>query len=138
MEEMIVILKSFREATKIMSGKKYPSLGIVLPLMKKVLSTLAPKESDNTLVRDVKTKVRTDLESRCQSDEVKYILRIATFLDPCFETLPFVDTSEKVVIKLDVISELTTFIELKQLASKDMPKSPKEPDHDVQPNKKKN
>ena len=58
-------------------------------------------------------------------------------MDPRFKTLPFVDTSEKVVIKLDVISELTTFIELKQLASEDMPKSPEEPDPDVQPNKKK-
>ena len=87
-----------------MSGEKHPSLGMVLPLMKKTLSTLAPKESDNTSVRDVKSKVRTDLESRYQSDKVMYILWIATFLDPRFKTLLFVDTSEKVVIKLSVPS----------------------------------
>ena len=52
-----------------MSGEKYPSLGIVLPVMK-ILLTLAPKESDNTSVRYVKSKVRTDLESRYQTDEV--------------------------------------------------------------------
>ena len=79
-EEMIVILKSFREATEIMSGEKYPSLGIVLPLLKKILSTLIPTEGDKNLVREVKNTVRTDLENRYQSDEVKQILKVATFL----------------------------------------------------------
>ena len=132
-EEMIMILKSFRDATEIMSGETYPSLGIVMPLLKKILSILIPKEGDNSLVREVKNTVRSDLERRYQSDEVKHILRIATFLDPRFKSLPFVDTSERVEIKLTVVYELTTFIELKQ-ASEDAP----EPDVSVQPTKKKN
>lgn len=134
-EELIVILKSFREATEIMSGEKYPSLGIVLPLLKKILSTLIPKEGDISLVREVKNTVRTDLESRYQNDQVKRMLRIATFLDPRFKTLPFVETSERLEIKMAVVSELTTFIESKE-GSKDAPELP-DPDVSVPPKKKK-
>ena len=127
-EELIVILKSFREGTEIMSGEKYPSLGMVLPLLKKILSTLIPKEGDASFVRQVKNAVRTDLESRYQNDKVKRMLRIATYLDPRFKTLPFVDTSERLEIKMAVVSELTSFIELKQGNS---PESPRSPDRDV-------
>ena len=65
-----------------MSGEKYLSLGILLPLLKKILSTLMPKEEDISFVKEVKNAVRTDLESQYQNDQVKKMLRIATFLDP--------------------------------------------------------
>ena len=35
-EEMIVVLKAFNDGTEIMSGEKYPTIGLVRPLLKKV------------------------------------------------------------------------------------------------------
>ena len=43
-EELIVVLKSFHDATEIISGEKYPTIGIVKPLLKKLEVTLATRE----------------------------------------------------------------------------------------------
>ena len=46
-------------------------------------------ESDTTLTNDIKTKIKHDLNSRCElaaSPEVQEILQIASFMDPRFRT----------------------------------------------------
>ena len=53
-EELIVVLKAFHDATEIISGEKYPTIGTVRPLLKKIESVLAIKENDSTLVKQIK------------------------------------------------------------------------------------
>lgn len=47
-EELVAVLEAFNDATEIVSGEKYPTLGIVKPLFHKLLSsTLAAKDTEN-------------------------------------------------------------------------------------------
>ena len=62
---------------------------ISIPLLQKILSILVPKDSDVSFVHEVKNAIRCDLEKRYQNEEVKRMLRIASFLDPRFKHLPF-------------------------------------------------
>ena len=66
-EELSAILEMFHSATEIISGEKYPTLGIVQPLLHKlhVLShTLTESEDDTPLTKQIKEVIRNDLDSR--------------------------------------------------------------------------
>ena len=84
---------------------------ISIPLLQKILSILVPKDSDVSFVHEVKNAIRYDLEKRYQNEEVKCMLRIASFLDPRLKHLPFLTDSEWKDIKSSAIFELTQFIE---------------------------
>jgi len=68
---MIVVLKAFDDGTEIMSGEKYPWVGLVRPLLKKVEVILTNKESDTTLVKQIKGAIKGDIDQRYQDDEIK-------------------------------------------------------------------
>jgi len=54
-EELVAVLEAFNDATEIVSGEKYPTIGIVKPLLHKLLSsTLAAKDTDNALTKSIK------------------------------------------------------------------------------------
>ena len=77
------MLEVFHSATEIVSGEKYPTLGIVRPLPHKLLShTLAEAENDKRLTKRIKKAIMDDLTSRYQDDVVKKKLSIAMYLDP--------------------------------------------------------
>ena len=62
-EELTHILKTFHVATEIVSGEKYPTIGIVHPLIHKLLSvTLKEAEGDSSLVKQIKAAVSLDLK----------------------------------------------------------------------------
>ena len=87
-EELVSVLDVFNSAIEIVSGEKYPTLGIVLPLLSKLLShTLAEVESDKRLTKRIKTAIREDLMYQYQDKLVKMKLSIAAYLDPRFKAL---------------------------------------------------
>ena len=47
-EEMVIVLKPFVQATTLMSGSSYPTVGIIYPLLYRLLNnTLTLKEDDS-------------------------------------------------------------------------------------------
>ena len=102
-EELVSVLDVFNSATEIVSGEKYPTLGIVAPLLHKLLShTLAETESDKRLTKRIKMAIREDLMSRYQDDVVKTKLSVTTYLDPRFKALSFLDRLERKEVLADV------------------------------------
>ena len=76
-EELVEVLEVFHSATEIVSREKYPTLGIVRPLLQKLLShTLAEAENDKRLTKRIKKAIMDDLTSRYH-DVVKKKLSIA-------------------------------------------------------------
>ena len=58
------MLEVFHSATEIVSGEKVPTLGIVRPLLHKLLShTLAEAENDKCLTKRIKKAIMDDLTS---------------------------------------------------------------------------
>ena len=58
-EELAEVLEVFHSPTEIVSGEKYLTLGIVLPLF----HTLAEAENDKHLTKSIKKAIRDDLTS---------------------------------------------------------------------------
>lgn len=96
---LIEILKPFELATKIISGEKYPTASLVLPLIDSFTETfLKPEDGENVLdekeektksdpnlviVKKFKEIVRDELKIRFGSDST--ILKFATFFDPRYK-----------------------------------------------------
>ena len=101
-EELLAILKPFNDTTEVVSSERYLTLSIVLPILHKLLHVkLKATDYDSHLVKEIKRVIRADLELRYQDKEIQ-MLRIATYLDPRFKSLSFLDEVEKLQLKLDV------------------------------------
>ena len=106
-EEVTQILKTFHIATEIVSGEKYPTIGIVHPLIHKLLSvTLKEAEGDSSLIKQVKAAVSLDLEQRYQDDDIQKLMKIGMFLDPRFKKIPYLTEVERTAIWLQARDEL--------------------------------
>ena len=110
-EELIVVLKAFHDATEIISGEKYPTIGIVKPLLKKLEATLATREDDSSLVKQIKGVIQEDIGQSYQGEDISTLLKMALFLEPRFKEMPFLNRAEKQQVKEIVKFELQRFIE---------------------------
>jgi len=91
-EELLAILKPFNDTTEVVGGERYPTLSIVLPILCKLLHvTLKATNDDTHLAKEIKRVIRADLELRYQDKETETLSRIATYLDPRFKSLSFLD-----------------------------------------------
>ena len=95
-EDLLSVLKPFCDGTTIMSGSRYPTFSLLAPLLHKLLEvTLKIKEDDSEVLKNVKSSIANDLQSRYNSYSTRKCLRIATFLDPRFKDLsPFIPAEE--------------------------------------------
>ena len=106
-EELAEILEPFQQATEAMSGVKYPTVSTIKHLLYKLLEkTLKVSETDSTLVKEVKRAIKGDLQGRFQSPAIQKIVNVATYLDPRYKELPFLDERNKQRIVDDVRDEL--------------------------------
>ena len=111
MEELVEILKHFYEATEILSGELYPTIGVVFPILNRFLTVLlVPDSNDNDVVMKVKGKIKQDLITRYQGDEIENVLHISMYLDPRFKLLPMLTEQQKRAVRSAVKVELTTTI----------------------------
>ena len=94
-EELIVVLKAFNDATEIICGKQYPTMGIVRPLLKKIKAILAIKENDSILVKQMKKEIQKDIEQCYRDEDINIFLKVAMFLEPRSKEMPFLTSEEK-------------------------------------------
>ena len=106
-ELLVDVLKPFQHATEVMSAVKYTTVSMVKPLLYKLVEkTLRADDSDASTAREVKKAIRNDLQERYQSAAVQRIMNIATYLDPRYKELPFLDVISKRRMIDDVQDEL--------------------------------
>ena len=87
--KLVEILKLFYQATVILSGELYPTIGVVFPILNHYLTVLLVADcNDKDMVKKIKEKIKQDLVTRYQSDDVKNVLYISMYLDPSFKLLP--------------------------------------------------
>ena len=74
---------------------EYPTISSVKPLMYKLLEkVLKVEDSDSSISKQMK-EIKSDLAERYQSSELKTVLNVTTFLDPCYKELPFVTVTKR-------------------------------------------
>ena len=136
-EELLAILEPFNDATEVVSGEKYPTIGIVLPVLLKFLhKTLKFSEDDSPIVREIKNAIKSNLENRYQDSEVKKTLRLATYLDPCFKALSFLNEADRIEVRQQVKDALVELIKSVDQSEPESPDPSTTPGVDTPPKQK--
>ena len=116
-EELIPVLSPLAEATEVLSTEEYPSCSSIMPMLLSLMRyDLEVKEHDSEVVGTLKNKTVNGLRSRnvCPDDPEFPVsaVAVATFLDPRYKGLRFINTEEvKFKIKcmvLDLIRAVET------------------------------
>ncbi|XP_011408502.2 PREDICTED: zinc finger BED domain-containing protein 1-like [Amphimedon queenslandica] len=81
----LIVLKPFLEATENISGDKYVSVSMIIPLVKLLLESMKSHLSTLPLAANISA----ELASRFSSIEGAYVTAATTLLDPRFKKLPF-------------------------------------------------
>ena len=86
LEAISIVLSSLDDLTDFLSGELYVSISSIRSVIKHIHEeALVEKDDDVSLVRDMKRRIRTDLDSRYTDSKVQYLLDISSFLDPRFK-----------------------------------------------------
>lgn len=90
-EEVLMLLRPFEAATKTISGEKYVSGSLVIPLINCVKTSLQRISITNTnvLCQSLKKELTTQIEKRLDPLEKNTLLSTATILDPRFKRIHF-------------------------------------------------
>ena len=114
-EVPVNILKPFQQATEAMGAVKYPTLSTVKPLLYKLVKrTLTGKESGSEVAKKVKLEIKRNLQERYSTPSIARILNIATFLDPRYKELPFLDEPTRRNIPDQVRGEVLIMEEMEE------------------------
>ncbi|XP_039308580.1 E3 SUMO-protein ligase ZBED1-like isoform X4 [Solenopsis invicta] len=88
-EECLLLLRPFEAATKDISGEKYISGSLVIPLVHCVKTSLQRINVTNEITQKLKEELYKQTEKRLDSYEKNLLLSVATILDPRFKRIHF-------------------------------------------------
>ena len=120
----LIVLKPFLQATEEISGEKYISISMIIPISK-----LLMKATANGLDILLQSLLQRELTKRFSQLEQRYTIAVSTLLDPRFKKLAFSDTSavDQAVRRLqnEVLTIMSTAAESPQ-SSGDQPSGTEE------------
>ncbi|XP_056116949.1 E3 SUMO-protein ligase ZBED1-like [Rhinichthys klamathensis goyatoka] len=120
MEQVRAVLKPFKVATEALSTDRFPTASAVLPLKYVLLSHLQPSTGDPAALKEMKTKIKTDLYNRYSQDKDAFkLLNTASYLDPRFHRLIHLERDQRQEVREKIkgeISQLPVFAERAAMA----------------------
>ena len=119
LEDCVKVLQPSNELTTVLSGEKYPTLSVVIPLLRGFQFTVRNLNTNTDIGQELKVRVLDTVTRRLFSFESNKIVAEACFLDPRFKKYGFgVDENADMAQKL-VIEELTQAIMIKERENKE-------------------
>ena len=106
LKSVLEAVKGFKDLTDLLSGEKRVTCSAIKPLIKVIHDKMViPKDDDTALTIEIKQRIKNDLDSRYQRDEMNSLLDTCAFLDPRFKD-KFTMEDETVVTLMDEIKKL--------------------------------
>ena len=106
MDSIVALLQKFKVATIMISSEKKTTISLILPIIDVFNNHLTIGMDDKPTVKKVKKAIKDDLDTRYQGDEIRNILKIATFLDPRFKELEWISIDIQNLVRdktLDIV-----------------------------------
>jgi hypothetical protein len=96
-DELVKALEPFEEATKTLSGDKYATLSLLIPIITSLTVHLKKikRETNSHIAKTIITSLLNSLQSRFRTIEKNTIITSATLLDPRVKTTCFMDDRAK-------------------------------------------
>ena len=86
LKSVLEAVKGFKDLTDLLSGEKRVTCSAIKPLIEVIHDKMViPKDDDTDLTIEIKRRIKSDLDSRYQSDEMNSQLDTCAFLDPRFK-----------------------------------------------------
>lgn len=107
LDDVCAVLGPLKTAVDLLCSQKPIIASMILPIIKKLQVSLSPETSDPSVVRDFKETIWRTLYSVYSDASVRKFLLVASFLDPRYKDLLFVEKEERALAR-DVLSEVAT------------------------------
>lgn len=107
LDDVCAVLGPLKTAVDLLCSQRPIIASMILPIIKKLQVSLSPKTSDSSVVKDFKETIWRTLYSAYSDANVRKFLLVASFLDPRYKDLLFVEKEERVLAR-DVLSEVAT------------------------------
>ncbi|XP_062511236.1 E3 SUMO-protein ligase ZBED1-like [Corticium candelabrum] len=106
LEQLVNVLKPFRDVTIQVQGEQYVTISIIRPLLHHLTeNVLQLQETDSSVIKNMKRNMVSNLGSRYQSLSISNLLDCACFLDPRFKSLPFMSEDNRKKLHTFVLEE---------------------------------
>jgi hypothetical protein len=92
-EKLAAMLKPFLNATNCICGDKSPILHKIIPLVMKLSKCIEKDPDDPTLIKKMKDKMQSELQSRTQDRELALM---ACILNPFTKNLEFLPVDDRI------------------------------------------
>ncbi|XP_062618837.1 E3 SUMO-protein ligase ZBED1-like [Saccostrea cucullata] len=107
LEDMCTVLRPLKSAVDLMCSQTPITASMILPIIKKLQVSLSPEKSDSKPVKHLKETIWKTLYSSYSDPSVRKFLLVASFLDPRYKDLLFVESEERALAR-DVLSVVAT------------------------------
>ncbi|KAL0146679.1 hypothetical protein M9458_058019, partial [Cirrhinus mrigala] len=94
-----------------MSGENTATLSVIALLHAQLLDEMRSSDSDSAVIKELKSAMHDNLKLRYEN--LKEKLHVASALDPCFKSLPFISEEEREDTFTSLISEMVTLEQVK-------------------------
>ncbi|MCI4377075.1 hypothetical protein PGIGA_G00199350 [Pangasianodon gigas] len=91
-EDIVKALPPMKAATLALSGESSATLSVIAPLHAQLLEEMRQTTSDSAVIKELKSAVHNNLRFRYAN--LKEKLHVASALDLCFKTLPFISDKD--------------------------------------------
>ena len=106
LKSVLEAVQGFKDLTDLLSGEKRVTCSAIKPLIEVIHDKMViPKDDDTDLTIEIKQRIKNDIDSRYQSDEMSSLLDTCAFLDPRFKD-NFTIEDEIVVTLMDEVKML--------------------------------
>ncbi|KAJ8968788.1 hypothetical protein NQ314_002096 [Rhamnusium bicolor] len=114
-KELCKILRPFEDATKTISGEKYCTASLVIPICNGIRKTLLnlSKNQFSELIKNILEILRSTFEERLGNVENSNTLSISTFLCPKFKQMGFSNDTTANSVKQKIINMIAAKITIK-------------------------
>ena len=108
LQSIAAALKPLKAMTDALSGEQCVTISAVKPILGHIATQLEDKEDDTELTKEIKERIRVDLELRYINEDIKKLLELTSFLDARFK-LAHVDDRGSILkdIEIQMLKELS-------------------------------
>ena len=120
-------MKSLADITEAIGSEKWVTISAISPILHKLLEKhLKPSSSDSNVMKEMKQAIRCNLEGRYLRDRLD-LLNKATFLDPRFKGLNFMEKNTKDTVVEMIRQESILMAKAEKEDTQDREPPPKKP-----------
>ena len=119
-DQLINLLQPCEAATRMLSGDKYCTSSLVIPVVTSMLVSLRSITKLNTELIKIKMQLIKSIEKRFKNVETNHLFTFSNILDPRFKDTCFHSTENKLKAKTSLIEKLSqNYRELKEKLNKE-------------------